>query len=476
MISSRREAVQIFLSSTVSKIGVSLLVILLAFSIYTLAAFPPDYGRLVWNNPKAWENYPKSAPPSWINVFTGFKHFEHGVLEPGKPVAFRTPDGAMKTIYHFTLEYTADEFPTFFSISLRDLRYWDVPPILTVRLVRPDGKAINLMSFAAPPPRDGEKPPYTRFVEEPLTIKIDSDVNVWRSVSAFLKENYGIELSPSKIGENPGQYLFGSPIEGNFSKPMKGEYSFEVVATLHDERDSLGHVSLILGGSVYGLLGTDVIGRDIAIGVLLGFPISLFIGIITSVAVTLIGGLLGIVSGYIGGKTDEVIQRISDVVYNLPLLPLTIFLIFLMGSSIWNIILLLIVFGWPGLTILARSIALQLRESQFIEASRTFGSSAWRIIFKHMLPQVTPFIVAEMIFFVPTFILLEAALSFLGLGDPSLPTWGQMLELGFRNGAIYLGLWWWIIPPGLMIVLTAFTFVLIALGMEPVVNPRLRTG
>jgi len=476
MISSRKEMLQVFFSSSVSKLGVVLLIILLAFSIYALVAFPPDYGKLVWNNPKAWENYPKSAPPSWVNFFTQSKLFEHKILEAREPVVFRVPDGTIKKLYYFDLDYDSDEFPKFFSMLVRDVRYWKSPPIIALKLLRPDGKAVELTSFIVPSPREGEKPPYLRYGEEPFILKIDSDVNVWRSVSLFLKESYGLSFSPSEIGRNPERFIFGSPIEGNFSSPLKGRYRFEVAVTAYDERDSVDDISLILGGSVYGLLGTDVIGRDIAIGVLLGFPTSLFIGIITSVIVTLIGCLLGIIGGYFGGKIDEITQRTSDIVYNLPLLPLTIFLIFLMGSSIWNIVLLLIVFGWPGLTIVTRSITLQLKEAQYIEAAKSFGSSPWRIIFRHMLPQVMPFIVAQMIFYVPTFILLEAALSFLGLGDPSLPTWGQMLELGFRNGAIYLGLWWWIIPPGVMIVLTAFTFVLIALGMEPVVNPRLRTG
>ncbi|MEM2846984.1 MAG: ABC transporter permease [Nitrososphaerota archaeon] len=476
MISPRREALRIFFSSWVSKIGIALLVILLIFSIYALAAFPPEYGKLVWNNPKAWENYPKSVPPSWVNLFAESKYFEHKILESREPVTFRSPDGAIKMIYYFDLDYDADEFPKFFSMLIKDVTYWKSPPAITLRLLRPDGKAAELASFMVSSPREGESPPYTRYREEPFILKIDSDVNVWRSLSSFIKDNYGLMFSPSEIGRNPERFIFGSPAEGNFSTPLKGRYRFEVSVTAYDGRDSVGRISLILGGSVYGLLGTDVIGRDVATGVLLGFPTSLFIGIITSVIVTILGCLLGIIGGFFGGKTDEVVQRTSDIVYNLPLLPLTIFLIFLMGSSIWNIVLLLVVFGWPGLAIVTRSIALQLREAPFIEAAKSFGSSPWRIIFRHMLPQVTPFIVAQMIFYVPTFILLEAALSFLGLGDPSLPTWGQMLELGFRNGAIYLGLWWWIIPPGVMIVLTAFTFVLIALGMEPVVNPRLRTG
>ena len=91
-----------------------------------------------------------------------------------------------------------------------------------------------------------------------------------------------------------------------------------------------------------------------------------------------------------------------------------------------------------------------------------------------MFPHLAPFVFAQLIFFAPTAILAEAGLSFLGLGDPAVPTWGQILEHGFRTGAVYLGYWWWVVPPGLLIVLTAVTFMLLSLGMEPVVDPRLR--
>lgn len=98
-----------------------------------------------------------------------------------------------------------------------------------------------------------------------------------------------------------------------------------------------------------------------------------------------------------------------------------------------------------------------------------------RIMFRHILFQITPYVFAQMIFFTPAAILAEAGLSFLGLGDPSIPTWGQILENGFRTGAVYVGYWWWVLPPGLLVVATAMTFVLLTLGLEPVVNPRLRT-
>ena len=135
---------------------------------------------------------------------------------------------------------------------------------------------------------------------------------------------------------------------------------------------------------------------------------------------------------------------------------------------------MLIAFSWPGLTILVRSMVLQIRSGQLVEAARALGASRRRIMVRHVFPQTAPFIVAQMIFFAPGAILAEASLSFLGLGDPSIPTWGQMLERGFSTGALYVGYWWWVLPPGILIVVTALAFMLLALAMEPIVDPRLR--
>ena len=114
------------------------------------------------------------------------------------------------------------------------------------------------------------------------------------------------------------------------------------------------------------------------------------------------------------------------------------------------------------------------RNNVYIDAVRSIGSSNVRILFRHILPNVMAPIIVIFSIAMGGVIIAEAALSFLGLGDPSLPTWGQILERGFQTGAIFLGYWWWIIPPGLLIVVTALCFVFIAQGLEPVVNPRLR--
>jgi peptide/nickel transport system permease protein len=176
----------------------------------------------------------------------------------------------------------------------------------------------------------------------------------------------------------------------------------------------------------------------------------------------------------VGGKTDTSVQRSADVLNNIPLLPILIFLVFLFGQRLWVVILVLIVFSWPGLTVIIRSMVLQIKTAQFVEAAVTLGAPRRHIMLRHVLPQTAPFLLAQVIFFAPSAILAEAALSFLGLGDPSLPTWGQILQQGFQSGGVYVGFWWWVLPPGLLIIYTAMTFVLISLALEPLVNPRLR--
>ncbi|MEM4417409.1 MAG: ABC transporter permease, partial [Nitrososphaerota archaeon] len=212
----------------------------------------------------------------------------------------------------------------------------------------------------------------------------------------------------------------------------------------------------------------------LAAGLLFGFPVALLIGLVTSGLTTSIGSSLGIMSGYLGGRTDELIQRFSDILNNIPLLPLLIFFTFVFKPSIWILVLILVVFGWSGLAIVVRAMVLQVKSEQYVEAAISLGASKWRIMARHISPRIAPFIFAQMIFSTPSAILAEAALSFLGLGDPSLPSWGQILDYSFRSGGVNVGLWWWVVPPGLLIVMTGLTFVLLSLGLEPVVSPRLR--
>ena len=125
----------------------------------------------------------------------------------------------------------------------------------------------------------------------------------------------------------------------------------------------------------------------------------------------MIGTSLGVVSGYAGGKTDLLIQRLADLVANVPLLPLLIFFVFVVGPNLYLIIFVLIAFSWPGLTILVRSMVLQLREGQLVESAVTMGASKWRIMGRHIFPQIAPFVFAQMIFFAPAAILASITAS-----------------------------------------------------------------
>jgi peptide/nickel transport system permease protein len=309
-----------------------------------------------------------------------------------------------------------------------------------------------------------------------MRVFLSTDPAALLATSDFLQREFGADIPPEELRGSLERAVFGTPAEADASdfQPLNGRYVVTVQVLMRDPADTVGSVTVALGGTTYGVMGTDSLGRDLAVGLLFGFPVALAIGLATSVLSTAIGTFMGILSGFTAGKTDIAIQRSADVLTNVPLLPILIFLIFILGQKLWLVVVILIAFGWPGLTIVVRSMVLQIRSGQLVEATRSLGASRWRIMFRHILFQISPYVFAQMIFFTPAAILAEAGLSFLGLGDPSIPTWGQILASGFRTGAVYVGYWWWVLPPGLLIVVTAMTFVLLTLGLEPLVNPRLR--
>jgi peptide/nickel transport system permease protein len=221
-------------------------------------------------------------------------------------------------------------------------------------------------------------------------------------------------------------------------------------------------------------MGTDNIGRDLAQGLLYGFPIALAIGFGTALASTFIGLLVGAVSAYYGGWVDESLQRLVDIIGNVPLLPFLILLVDItpVGERLQMIMLVLVIFGWGGLAIVIRSMGLSIKEEPYIDAAKAIGLSNAKIIFKHLIPQVMPYVVASLVFSVPGAILSEAGLSVLGL-EHGWPTLGRILADARMAGRY--DIWWWILPPGFLLALTSLTFVLLGMAIETIVEPRLRT-
>ena len=470
----RRGLLREVLASGAGKLGLAMALILGLAALLVLVTFPLDFGPTRWSNPAVWADYPKAVPPAWTAALTSGAPAQHRVLEASEPSRSTERGGARVDIYDLGFEYREDEAPSFLSFSLGDVSYEVRPPALSVVLQRPDGTEVTLLRAVVRGPRPGEEPPYVRHDETPLRVLISAEPETAQAVSELYAEAYGVEMAASELAGDVAAALFGVPGEGDELEPLKGRYVAQVRVALADPADSVAWLRLVAGGSVYGLLGTDANGRDLAQGLAFGLPVALLIGIAAATVSTAIGTGLGMLSGYKGGRVDLVIQRAADIVNNVPLLPLLIFMVFVLGSQLWLILLVLVAFSWPGLTITIRSMVLGLRASQEVEAARSLGASHRQIILRHVFPHTAPFVFTQLIFFVPAAILAEAGLSFLGLGDPSLPTWGQILELGFRTGAVFLGYWWWVVSPGVLIVITAVTFMLLALGMEPVVNPRLR--
>lgn len=275
----------------------------------------------------------------------------------------------------------------------------------------------------------------------------------------------------------------GFPTQTNLAKIIfseKGEYSL-LLEMLFDplSKDAAIHVDLEEGelvvlGQVHGILGCDNVGADIFVELVYGARVSLMIGLLAAVVGTVIGIVVGVISGYLGGVVDEISMRLVDILICLPLLPLLLALVYIYGKNIFYIVLFIGIFGWQGLARVIRSQTLSIRERAYIETARASGASGFYVMTKHIIPNVLPVAFASMVLAVPGAILFEAALSFLGFGDPRVPTWGKMLQYAYGFGGFSRLAWWWIVPPGLAIIFMCLAFVFMGYAFDEIVNPRLR--
>jgi peptide/nickel transport system permease protein len=221
------------------------------------------------------------------------------------------------------------------------------------------------------------------------------------------------------------------------------------------------------------LLGTDNLGEDILSEIIYGGRVSITVGLIVAFLSTSLGTLVGILSGYYMKTIDEILMRATDIVLILPALPLMIILAAYLGPSIQTVILVLTVTAWPSVARVVRSQTLSLRERPFVDSARVAGASDIRIITKILFPNLASIIAANAVLMITSAIVGEAALDFIGLGDITVVSWGTMLYWA-QSYALFNGAWWWVVAPGLCIVLVGLAFVLISVSIENVFNPRLR--
>jgi len=483
---SLREFLSEFRRSRSGVLGSIMIIAFAAISVYATVRYP--YSEVTkWNDPRNWTENPTSVPPAWVQGLIGRALPETATyIAPATTKANLTYRGqtALVTTVDQLLIFNNnyDDTPTNIIISFA-VQYSKNSPSIIVTWVKPDGQKIELANFIME--RGVGEPPYRDMTKDLYPIY---DAQIRRNIAAYLKTTFNLtaDVDPRMVMT----VLYGTNQSIHGSVPFeveKGQYRVRLSLQSYNAAndfpvsnptDDVLSFKLVTTGKVYGFMGTDSLGRDLFIGILWGAPVALLIGILTSVISVAVGVFLGVFSGFYGGKVDNALQRVTDYFLILPVLPLLIFLSFILGAaggrSVWLLIVLLAVFGWPGITKVVRSLALQIRESGYVEAARALGESNPQILLRHILPQTLPYAFANIALSVPGFIFTEASLSFLGLGDPVLPTWGKILGDAQMGGAAVAGYWWWVLIPGVCIILVAMSFALLGNALDRILTPRLR--
>ncbi|GLX98391.1 ABC transporter permease [Herbidospora sp. NBRC 101105] len=223
-------------------------------------------------------------------------------------------------------------------------------------------------------------------------------------------------------------------------------------------------------------LGTDQNGRSVLTLLIHGTRVSLIVGLAATAIAIVIGTIVGIMAGFYGGWARSTLMGLTDWFLVIPFLPLAIVMATVLGASLLNIVIVIGVTSWPGTARLVCAQTLSVRERPYMERARALGGGDWHQMTRHILPNVMPLVLAHVVLTVSVAILSETTLSFLGLGDPTRPSWGYILDNAYGTGAMSNGEWWFVLPPGLCVVLVVLAFTLVGRALEVVLNPRLREG
>jgi peptide/nickel transport system permease protein len=222
------------------------------------------------------------------------------------------------------------------------------------------------------------------------------------------------------------------------------------------------------------LLGTTNMGRDIFSQLIYGVRPALMVGFSAAFFVMVVGTLVGLFAGYYRGKTDNILMRFTDIAFGIPFEPFVIVLVAFLGPSIWNIVLAMGLLLWRDTARVIRSQVLTVRERNFVEAARVAGASDWRIMFVQIAPNILPLSFLYGSLAIGWAILTEAAVSFLGFGDPTVISWGYILQDAYVSQALSRGAYFWFIPPGIFIMLAVMAGFYIGRGSEEILYPRLK--
>jgi len=438
-------------------IGAMMVFAIFFMAIYTIITLPLPVARNLWRGGEGvWYDTPRYAKPAWLDAFSTTKELE--TIKMGFNMApEKLPEGVTVDVDEkltsngyqdisltYTFDYQADVFPS--EVSLFFKTTYDVKnPFVEVLWYTPDGRKVRISSMG---------------ISHTESIRINQDENLKRKLGGFSPE-IGLFMDPESDPDNP--------------VPLKGEHTITIRGIAFEDNSSIDSAELIIYGTVFGIFGTDNYRRDLTVPIMWGAPIALAFGLTAAVGVSLLTVIISATGAWYGGIVDGIIQRITEVNMVLPFLSILIMVGTFYSKSLWVILgvtILLSIFG--GGIKGYRAIFLQIRESTYIEAAQAYGASNSRIIFRYLIPRIIPLLIPGFVLGIPMYVFLEASLAVLGLGDPTIPTWGKVINNAYQDGAIYNGYYYWILEPAFFLMFTGLGFAMLGFSLDRIFNPRLR--
>jgi peptide/nickel transport system permease protein len=426
--------------------GLVIIFIFIVIAIATVITVPYNEAIVLWRGgEEVWYKNPRLTPPAWINFFRSEKlaesmSFNSANGEAVKEVVYEEGVGRVTITYNFDFE--ADSFPQELILYFKT-QFNEKKPYASVYLIKPDGTEVRVGDFS---------------VEKTQTYRFSQDAKLQRRLG----------------GVSPEKGLFAVDPKAETLIPLKGNYTVRIDGLLFEEANEM-NAELILHGQVSGWAGTDHLRRDLGIALLWGIPIAMSFGLLAALGTTITTMTIAAIGVWVGGWLDELIQRITEVNLVLPFLPILIMIGTFYTRSIFVILgatILLSIFGYGIKTF--RSTFMQIKESAYIEAARSYGAGGFRIIFLYLIPRLIPLIIPGLVVGIPGYVFLEASLAVLGLGDPMLPTWGKVINDAQANGALFKGLYYWVLEPAALLMVCGLAFAMVGFSLDRIFNPRLR--
>ncbi len=425
-------------------IGLFIIGLLIFTAIAAVIIIPYEEAIILWRGGDMWAESPRNARPLYVDWFTRGNLPRTEILDSRDFPANKTKE-SLNGVYQFEimlpLNYQYDGFPKEMNLFF-EADFAEVRPNIAIEVLTPDGRQYKT-----------------------------SDISITRD--SVIRMEQRTELRRQMGNQSPRFGIFADP-EQEERNVLKGEYQFIISGYLFGTEDDID-LRLVSYGQVHGFGGTDHRRRDLGVALLWGTPVALMFGVLAAVGANITTFIISAVGVWYGGLVDSAIQRVTEVNMIIPTLPLLILIGMFYSRSLWVMLAVVIIKGVFGPAIKTyRAMFLQVKELPFIEAAEAYGTSNRRIIFFYMLPKIIPTLIPQFVTVIPTFVFLEASLAVLGLGDPVLPTWGKMLNDALSEGALFMGHFYWVLQPAILLIFTGLGFAMTGFALDRILNPRLR--